>query len=127
MDTNHHLQSIGLYICGEENINHYIVFFTYLLKAGIIDKDYIVLMTDFGTYFEEAIKSTFMEFKPDSFRWCLCCQHYKRDLAHYIDKHYPHEDDEDAEVFQFCEQNLYLATRAGSEISSKIYLNRMNE
>ena len=38
MDANHTLQNIGLYVCGEENINHYMVFFSELLKAGIIKR-----------------------------------------------------------------------------------------
>lgn len=122
MDMDHHIQSIALYVCGEENINHYITFFSLLLKAGMINKDFLILMTDFGTYFEESIKATFMAFMPNSFRWCLCYEHHKRDLADFISKHYPENNHEDADVFKFCERNLYFATRAGTEDASKKYL-----
>ena len=128
IDANHCIQNIGIYICGEENINHYVLFFTLLIQAGIKEKENVVLMTDNGKFFPKAVELTFKEYKKEGFRWCLCYEHYKRNLAHFIENEFVAVSSEERQcIFKFCEKNLYFATRSPTKAICDRYLNIIND
>lgn len=123
-DMNHKIQSIALYACGEENINHYLLFFTKLLQSGIQNKSQVVLMTDAGSYFEEAINLTFKRMIKEKFEWVLCYQHYLRHLADFINKEY---GEEGKDTYLECEKHFYYAIRSPTEEMAMSYIANIRE
>ena len=123
IDANHCIQNIGIYICGEDNINHYVLFFTKLLQAGIKEKENVVLMTDNGNFFAKAVELTFKEYKKEGFQWCLCYEHYKRNLAYFIENEFVAVSREERQsIIKFCENNLFFATRSPTKDICDRYL-----